>query len=218
MPSYPSYEFLWKNGTVNLNLEAERIGWILQDPLEDSIFVMDNANEPSGPRQPGFQPGTAPDGGPNLHPVAHLSLCEPPISSIIVSVGELQYAAEYWGDMHTYDPDDDPKSPCGCCGLSPPPEDETLAVVAGKEGGFVTIGDYIAAVHPWLMSFRSAFLTIKMSGSVPWPEDTTLMPFFPYPDDVMVDDEKTWISSQNGRKRARQLRAEKEAQLAQLQS
>ncbi|KAL3958060.1 hypothetical protein ACCO45_008638 [Purpureocillium lilacinum] len=150
--------------------------------MHDSIFVMDQVNNPAGPRQPGFLPGTAPDGnGPNLHPVAHASL---------------------------YDEDDDPEGPCRCCGLRPPPHVKKLTVVAGKEDGFVTVGDYVAAVHPWLMSLRSHFLQINAGGREPWPEDTKLMVSFPYPDDVAVEKESTWISSQRMRVVGRQRRAE----------
>lgn len=206
---YPSYEALWAGSGVQLNLEAERLYWILQDPMHDSIFVMDQVNNPAGPRQPGFLPGTAPDGnGPNLHPVAHASLCEPPISSITVGSDELQDAADSWEDEHSYDEDDDPEGPCRCCGLRPPPHVKKLTVVAGKEDGFVTVGDYVAAVHPWLMSLRSHFLQINAGGREPWPEDTKLMVSFPYPDDVAVEKESTWISSQRMRVVGRQRRAE----------
>ncbi|KAJ6438377.1 hypercellular protein HypA [Purpureocillium lavendulum] len=209
---YPSYETFWKGSGVELNIEADRLYWVLQDPIQDSIFVMDKPNDPTSPRQPGFLPGDSSDGtGPNLHPVAHLSLCEPPVSSVTVVPEELQDAADSWEDEHNYYEDDDTQGPCRCCDRRAPPHDLKLKVVASKEDGFVTIGDYVAAVHPWLMGLRHHFLHINTSGRVPWPEDTRLMVSFPYPDDVSVENESTWVSSQRIRVVGRQIRAEERA-------
>ncbi|KGO66432.1 hypothetical protein PITC_067280 [Penicillium italicum] len=205
---YPSYESLRESSLVELNLEAHRLYWTLQDPIQSSIFVMDEVNNPAAPRQPCFLSGPAADrSSPHSHPITNHSLCEPPISSITVGVDELQDIADFWEDEHNYAQGDDPKGPCRCCGLRPPPYDVKLTIVASNKDQFVTIGDYITAVHPWLMSFRGEFLR-NTGGGKPLPEDTKLMVSFPYPDNVIVENDTAWISSQSIIIFGRQRRAE----------
>lgn len=192
---------------VDINIEAERLYWIVQHPLQDNVFVMDDVNEPTGPRQK-FQPGDSPE---SSHPIAALSLCEPPISSITVTLDEVELAIDFWEDGHFYQEDDDKDGPCRCCGLCPPPHLE-LKVTASKEDGYVTIGDYVRAVHQWLVSCRRVLLTIKADEGHPWPDTTEVMVSLFYPDDLTIEKTEDWLSTQRIRVGSRARRAQERAE------
>ncbi|KAK3179741.1 hypothetical protein K4F52_008819 [Lecanicillium sp. MT-2017a] len=211
---YSSYKDLWMSVGVDINIEAERLYWIVQHPLQDNVFVMDDVNEPTGPRQK-FQAQALSDGSPQFHPIASLSLCEPPISSVTVTLGEVDIAADFWDDGHLYHDNDDREGPCRCCGLCPPPY-RKLKVTASKEDGYVTIGDYVLAVHPWLVSCRRDFLTIKAPEGRPWPSTTELMVSLFDPDDLTIEKTEDWLHTQWSRveSRARWAKAQAEAQAA----
>lgn len=200
--SYPSYETLWatEGSGLRLNVEACRLYWIIQSNVSDAVFVMDDAHDPLGPRQPLFQSSTSLDSDPELHPIGRISLCEPPVSSITVGIDELQDWCDSWEEHHCYWDGDDREGPCRCCNRMPPPGDENVTVATSSEGGFVTIADYVGAVHPWLMSLRGDLLWAKNIGEdFPWPEETILMVNLFYPDGLIIETTKDWLSNQRVR-------------------
>jgi hypothetical protein len=150
--------------------------WPLNGPLSTTILIKqgDNPPEPYCNRT-----GTSTD---QWHALATSSLTEPKISSITVQVNELEMWEDDWYERHCQhsDPDSDygpdfewqafpdwdPEVDEGemqlvkCCGeLRPRDKKASLTVTPASDGqGFVTLHDYLSAVHPWLMSLRTELI------------------------------------------------------------
>jgi hypothetical protein len=91
------------------------------------------------------------------------------VSSITVTVYLLDNWAEDWEDVHRHCAERDRERvislPDGtkqldrCCGTDRPGAGPSLTVTAGAGGdsspGFVTIHDYVTAVHPWLLAHEA---------------------------------------------------------------
>ncbi|KAK7990908.1 hypothetical protein PG990_015188 [Apiospora arundinis] len=118
---------------------------------------------------------------PALHPIAAAPLTEPKIGSITVQVGALDVWEENWWIRHEdhRSPDQvrgpppadyEPKNPelfskrrdedkvllLRCCGEDRPTRRPKLTVVpSDADAGFVTVHDYVSAVHPWLVGLRN---------------------------------------------------------------
>lgn len=202
---FPSFEALSAAGTTaKANLETGRLYWIIQSPISEAVFVLNDVDNPAGPRQPAFQQAESSDGSPTLHPLSQVSLYEPPVSSVTVGIYELQDWADSWEEFHIYSDDDDCDGPCRCCGRLPPPLDRTITVTAAEKDSFLTIGDYVAAVQPWLLSLRQDLLWVKSTDSdVPLPEGTKLMVDIWTPEDLLIEDASNWLSAQVRRAKER---------------
>lgn len=106
------------------------------------------------------------------HPISQEPLTSPNISSITVQVYEVNGWAETWEDWHehaetgdsrceladaanvTGDEYDDPRL-ARCCGEYRPPM-HSPATVTSPDHRYVTIHDYVTAVHTWLPQYRQA--------------------------------------------------------------
>jgi hypothetical protein len=193
-----------------LSTAGKRLFWRLNGPLEGAIEVA-----PSEYYEPGavMEPYFGPDG--SLHPVSQASLMEPPVSSdtYTVRVQCIDERERVWVDQHSrcYDgplyqgyprrlgprPGDESFDPnifvLECCGQKRPWSYNTyLQVVA--QGKFLTVHEYISAVHPWLMAMRDTLLDArgKMDYQPKWPPETKLAVVNLGPGPLYVDHEDKW--------------------------
>ncbi|KAK7959852.1 uncharacterized protein PG986_004706 [Apiospora aurea] len=166
MSVFPSFEELFKTGQrPRLTPEAARLYWELQDPLADAVSVMRADWREKGyfQREPYIiiheTMANAADGGGGSaattsttpHPIAAAPLTEPKISSITVQIDALEIWEDYWSEVeHMYYVEDRPMKNWK---LTVEPSSNT-----GAEAGFVTVDDYLSALHPWLMDLRSTII------------------------------------------------------------
>ncbi|KAK8131864.1 hypothetical protein PG999_000037 [Apiospora kogelbergensis] len=188
MAAFPSYhERAETDQPARLTPEAQRLYWALQEPLADAVTVMrpdwrqtgHTEREPYVVREGG--PSTPTDG---LHAIAAAPLTEPKIGAITVQVSALDVWEERWCERHEDDlstdqvrgpppPDYEPSNPerfwgrsdtdkillLRCCGEDRPTRRPKLTVVPSDlAAGFVTVHDYVSAVHPWLVGLRDTIV------------------------------------------------------------
>lgn len=198
----PSFEELFSRNHRRplLTNEAKRIRWVLDGPLETAISVMN---------QPYHEPDTKPEpywtssGG--WHALAQEPYTEPKVSSITVSVSQIDDWEDQWRELHldcadppSDDEGEDEDFPSECCGEQRPhPQDMTLVVKASKE--FVTIHDYVSAVHPWLMRIYDDLLGAlavldDAQTRLSLPAGEHLMVTFGGPDLLSVGTKDEWLS------------------------
>lgn len=135
-----------------------RLKWTLPAPLKSAISVLANDRAPNGPSEPYFRQTLS---GGTWHPVSEEPISEPPQPSITVKVFELATWGDQWEEYHEHadrgDPDcvfapsDDegPGELLRCCGEQRPEPPQPLVITATKK--YVTVHDYVSAVHAWLM-------------------------------------------------------------------
>src|SRR4051812_49121099 len=131
-----------------------------------------------------------------------MSLTEPKISSITVSVFELELWEENWLEVHrehsdpgsgdetepslflygeVADPSCEEESGLEqllrCCGEARPRGKVAKLVVkpVAEEQGFITSHDYVSAVHSWLMSIRGDILMAMGVFGQPVPREGQIM-------------------------------------------
>ncbi|KAK4033537.1 hypothetical protein C8A01DRAFT_49915 [Parachaetomium inaequale] len=184
---------------------GKRLFWRLNGALEGAIQVA-----PSEYYEPGavMEPYFGPDGSP--HPVSQASLLEPP-SPVTVRIQCIDAWEQDWADQHWRCHDATPSDlyprrlgPCPgdetfdlniylleCCGQKRPwAYDTQLQVTA--QGEFLTVHEYVSAVHPWLMAMRDTLLDVldKMDG-IPPPE-TKLAVLYLGPGPLRIGHEDKW--------------------------
>lgn len=110
------------------------------------------------------------------HPVGDEPVSKPPVSSVSVEIDTWSVWESEWGDVHIPDCSSDrsvvscPEEECDfsdddgkpvqltkCCGERRPAELIPLTVHASTKP-FVTVHDYLTAVHPWLRAKRPELL------------------------------------------------------------
>ncbi|WYZ35417.1 hypothetical protein EsH8_X_000064 [Colletotrichum jinshuiense] len=140
--------------------------WTLNGPLESAIQVApDQYYEPGDIMEPYFRPGAA----ESWHPVSQESLLVPQVPAVTVRIGCVDDWEQLWVELNRYclDTKNDPRRPWA--------KDVELEVTTS--GAFLTIHEYVSAVHPWLMGMRERLLDAlgKIDGkAVPWPSETKL--------------------------------------------
>ncbi|KAK4149619.1 hypothetical protein C8A00DRAFT_46791 [Chaetomidium leptoderma] len=169
---------------------------------------------PSEYYEPGavMEPYFGPDGSP--HAVSQASLMEPPVSSQTVRVRCIDSWEELWADQHwgcdadpspLYPnwrrrgprPDDETFEPTiyllECCGQKRPWAYDTYLQVAAQVE-FLTVHEFVSAVHPWLMAMRDTLLDVlgKLNGHPPWPPETKLAVLDLWPGSLRIDHEDKW--------------------------
>lgn len=146
------------------------------------------------------------------HPVGRLPISEPRVSSITVRVSDLEDWAGNWEETHcdyVADEEGGDGAGNGCCGMERPAGKDASIVVTGTggvtEGGggaggaggdFVSVHDFVAAVHPWLMGLRSDILGAlgTLNGDDrPLPAETELMVSCNMLDSSMMEKRADWI-------------------------
>ncbi|KAL0938357.1 uncharacterized protein CTRU02_204967 [Colletotrichum truncatum] len=127
---------------------SNRLFWTLNGPLESAIQVAPNPYyEPGDVMEPYFRP--AADGlAPVWHPISQESLMGPKIDTITVRIRCIDSWEELWVELNRdcTDTKNDPRRPRA--------KDTQPEATAGGE--FLTIHEYVSAVHPWLMGMREA--------------------------------------------------------------
>ncbi|KAL2194156.1 hypothetical protein P885DRAFT_11069, partial [Corynascus similis CBS 632.67] len=187
---------------------GKRLFWRLNSPLQTAIQVA-----PSEYYEPGdmMEPYFGPDG--SSHPVSQTSLLEPPVLSVTARVLCIDAWERNWADMHWLcreapvndeyprrlgpRPDDESFDPCmylvESCGQKRPWAYDTYLQIAAQ-GEFLTVHEYVSAVHPWLMAMRDTILNAlgKMAGNPKWPPETKLAVLNLWPDSLHIGYEDMW--------------------------
>ncbi|OBT85704.1 hypothetical protein VE02_05944 [Pseudogymnoascus sp. 03VT05] len=196
VPPYPSYEEIRSDlSLVQPTVDGtQRLIWPLNGPLT-SLSIMKERGSWDSP-EPYFQQTS--DGSGTWHPVSKMPLSEPKVSSITVSVWDLDLWEDDWLEEHEQhsspsggegepsarygrlpdlgledeereeeeegDEDYDPNMQLlMCCGeIRPHGKDVKLVVKPATGGeGFVTVHDYVSALHPWLMNMKEDIVKAK---------------------------------------------------------
>ncbi|KAF1842322.1 uncharacterized protein K460DRAFT_409737 [Cucurbitaria berberidis CBS 394.84] len=196
----PTYEDIRKaHQPIGPTRDAQRLQWTLEGPLSSAIRVMEDTYYTSQtPSAPYFDKATA-----TWSPVSQSALTEPKISSVNVCVEQLQEWETQWLEFHfdhteagdhnegndevrygmlpDFDPetDEDEESHehlLRCCG-GERPRGKAVSLLVKATGEFLTIHDYVSAVHPWLMSLREDLLQAAgdLLDNIPLPSDAKLM-------------------------------------------
>ncbi|KAK8052254.1 hypothetical protein PG993_003639 [Apiospora rasikravindrae] len=158
-----------------------------------------------------------------LHPIAYAPLTEPKIGSITVSVYPLDMWEQQWLESHEdhADPDNEHCGECvfgrlpadyegdegdpdseeellRCCDTDRPTGKWRLTVQpADTEAGFVTVHDYLSAVHPWLMSLRGQIVQAdNVWDSHPPEYYDKIMVEHVGPDLLMIADEQCYVGGE----------------------
>jgi hypothetical protein len=194
--------------------DARRLYWTLNDPLVSAIFVMDNDYyEPDTPLEL-YCLHAGPES--SLSSVAQSPLTERKISSVTVSVEQLDDWEDRWFELHrdhavvpVRDDGDDQMSPvyesdqeeeeetgssfdCDCKSL---PLSTKFSLVVNATDGFLTIHDYVSVVYSWLMSHRETILRASgdLLDSIPLSSSTGLMiTSCTHPDALVTVQEAEW--------------------------
>jgi hypothetical protein len=132
--------------------------------------------------------------GDSWHAISAAPVTQPPVTNLFVEVWQFQQWEYDWEDRHikdldrifrndsgeettdSADEDGNPYDLIRCCGSNRPPEPVKLEVRASHKP-FVTIHDYLATIHPWLMSQRNTILlamNYESEFTEPLPEETQL--------------------------------------------
>ncbi|KXH40423.1 hypothetical protein CSIM01_10171 [Colletotrichum simmondsii] len=153
---------------------TDRLFWTLNGPLESAIQVTPNRYyEPGDVMEPYFRPVSAEESAsglePSWHPVSQESLMAPPVTTITVRVEALDEWEQLWAELNRY---------CVADTLTDPnrPRAKDVQLEVTTAGTFLTIHEYVSAVHPWLMGMRERILDAlgKLKLGAPWPPETKL--------------------------------------------
>ncbi|KAE9362847.1 hypothetical protein N431DRAFT_551065 [Stipitochalara longipes BDJ] len=209
----PAYEALPREER-SLSPDARRLFWSLNGPLTTSLWVMETRKTPAS-RKPYFRQITGGD-TTSLHPASQSPLTEPKVSSVThwdnidpdtaKEIKELTINGEItaaWGALPDFNPEEDEDGPVHllkCCGTDRPRGKAAKLVIKpdASERTFVTIHDYVSAVHPWLMERREDILGaigLVWNDEEPLPSDTKLMVDCRNPDNLTITGEEEWIRS-----------------------
>lgn len=201
-----------------LSMDMLRIRWQPFGSLEESIQVAENARSPPSPQDPAYHPATTTPASP--HPVSASSLTEPPISSITVTQDDLSHWEDDWVDEHLPHADDDDgvstwvdgadsddedededdadeggddglgRNLARCCGQSRPRAPAPL-VVGPSTKPYLTVDDYVMAVHAWFRTHRDSILAARgVHQDGPVPASTSFYANFLGLDTITLDDGK----------------------------
>ncbi|KAH7317038.1 hypothetical protein B0I35DRAFT_410149 [Stachybotrys elegans] len=124
---------------------AKRLYWVLHGS-SGSVNVLNRQCNPDGPRE------TYAD----RHPIAHEPATAPQVAILTVGEDSLNYWQDEWWTINQEGYDED---------VQPDPDEEPplfkpLTIVASN-GSFITINDYVSALHPWLIQRLDLILRAK---------------------------------------------------------
>ncbi|GAM91154.1 hypothetical protein ANO11243_092010 [Dothideomycetidae sp. 11243] len=157
-------------------VELLQIRWRLFGPLSDCVEIAQDARDPSSISRP-FS---------TTDPIASLPATEPPVSSVMVKVDDLEEGPGLFLDLHyghadaseewtraplptdedikqamlrlfKWGDDDRGNVLTRCCGVRRPCDGPKLTVTATNHP-FVTVADYVTTLHPWLQSLKDDIL------------------------------------------------------------
>ncbi|SPO07080.1 uncharacterized protein DNG_09774 [Cephalotrichum gorgonifer] len=159
-PSTPSFEASIEAGNIpRPTFEFQHLRWRIGGPISTAVRVLNDPTDPNSPQE-AYQTSTS-----AYHTISTSPITKPPISSISVSVDELDRWEEDWGEAHephapdeadwdseTEKGDSEPKLRT-CCGEHRPKGPPPLLVSASTRP-YVTVHDFVTAVHPWISQFE----------------------------------------------------------------
>ncbi len=208
-PPYPTH------AELHHMLPSAAGGKLLFWPLDGPTLETSGLAVMAGPTNPDVRAPYYDAATGAWHPVSQLPISEPRASSITVHVTELADWEVNWEETHFghipefadeegYDGDDDGGvDRVECCGTERPVGRDVSIVVtgtggaaAGGSGGFVTVHDFVAAVHPWLMGLRSNILgaLATLNGEdAPLRAETELMVDVHTLANLMINNRAEWI-------------------------
>lgn len=159
---HPSYESLLAADIFpHASPDLLRLRWNLNsDDISDSILILDDPTNGDSDGEP-FS---------STHRICELASHCPAVSSIVVSIESLNNYANEWiytHKVHGYPVDFDEEEwgppildsegvAIRCCGEDRPAQGPKLEIVA-EAGHFVTVGQFVDAVHPWLRGLKGQF-------------------------------------------------------------
>jgi hypothetical protein len=179
--------------------------------------------DPDVPLEPYVRAGSGTDdpGAAEFHPVSQAPLTDSRIASATVSVCCLDRWEDEWVTMHDqcwdgpeegWEPDPEivrygtipgeeleyEDSPgcehlMRCCGMDRP-RDKAARLEVQATGEFLTVHEFVSAVHPWLMGLREDILAAEgVLEKKALPADSELMVFYAEPDCLtIVVGEQNW--------------------------
>lgn len=181
---------------VRPSQDMQRVRWRPFGGLGNCVYVAENPSDPSSPQRP-YQTGPA-----SFHPISASALTEPPISSITVTLSDFEHWEETWVEEHVPHADDDQavwvdvqqgtegdedddggddgdgRRLMRCCDTSRPVVPAPVTVRSTSQP-FVTIHDYVTAVHHWLQRVKGSVLEAKgVHESQPLPANTPFQDLF----------------------------------------
>ncbi|KLU87177.1 hypothetical protein MAPG_06180 [Magnaporthiopsis poae ATCC 64411] len=175
-----------------ISLAGRRLYWTLQGPLASSaISVMAEDLNPDGQRELYYRPHEP--AATAWHPISQESIMEQPVTSLTVTEYNLDYWQDGWYDLNI-EPNSDILDADADYFPGMPPKFDPV-VVSASNGQFVTVHDYLSALHPWLMDHRMLILRAKYElideSFVPDPDQKMLV----WPGEVCVfaDVEEEWL-------------------------
>lgn len=150
-----------EDGNVWPSVDFLRLRWLVQDgPISKNIHVLNDVTDSKSAQRP-FQTESG-----ELHEIAALPFSDTPVARHTVSVDQMDGLEMWkmWSDG-SYSPQRDNSDAA-----------PKLEIKAGEGRDFISIGDYVLAVHPWLLSLRNQYLREVglINGGQVLPHDTEL--------------------------------------------
>lgn len=180
-----------------LSQPAKRLYGTLQGPVSTAVTVMPLDLNPDAPREAYFRQTLA---GTTWHPISESPITEIPVASIVIKETSLMYWRDEWWTLNQEGLDgvDEPEWQ--------PPEFEPLVVTASN-GQYVTVHDYVTAVHSWLMDHKEQIIKARnlVEDDEYEPEgNERLLVQLDQPGEITAEDEDEWKQGlvwrfQNGR-------------------
>ncbi len=128
------------------SVDAHRLRWIVRDvPFEEAIEIVEDAFDSDSPEEPYKSEETG-----ELHTIRASSISVTPRKELTVTLPAL-----YNYILYDECPDDHSDYEEEGGGR---PYDEPKCEIKAANGEFITIGEYIDAVYPWLVSLRERYL------------------------------------------------------------
>ncbi|KAL2066962.1 hypothetical protein VTL71DRAFT_1386 [Oculimacula yallundae] len=176
---------------TSISQPANRLYWTLQGPLTTAITIMPEDLNPDAPREAYFRQTLA---GTTWHPISESSISATPVASLEVKENYLMDWRDSWwtGNQEGFDDVDEDDEPEG-----EPPEFAPLVVTASN-GQYVTVHDYVTAVHPWLLEKRDQILKArKVVEDDEYEPDGSerLLLQLNQPAEISAEDEDEWKES-----------------------
>ncbi|KAH9216994.1 hypothetical protein DL95DRAFT_407211 [Leptodontidium sp. 2 PMI_412] len=228
-PPCPSMSDLRGDGLPVRFVDAtRRLFWSLEGDFLSAISVMKTALTPDS-LEPLFQPDPSGGSSGTWHEICQLALTTPKVSSVRALVYRLQQYHEEWmgwhrehpwaeyitygemsdtdrpfaSEMHedgSWEEDSDTEWLVSCCGEERPINKNVKLEVKPAEGcQFVTILDFVSAVHSWLLSLREDILMAKrVARGYPSVFATEFMVQVDADGTIQVMDRENWIKARSG--------------------
>lgn len=172
---------------ADLSIAGRRLLWTLQGPLSSSIFVLSEDRNPDGARELLLRQTPA---GVSWHPIAREPITHIPVASLTVKETHLDEWRDEWYTINQEGFDEDVQpDPADF-----PPKFDPLVVRASSRD-FVTVQDFVSAVHPWLMERRGEILRAMNVANEEYtpPASARLLVSATRPEELSVEDEDEWM-------------------------